>query len=103
MRLSLTTVFVALAVLANWLASRFTITVPFTTLVAPAGVLCIGVAFVLRDWLQQLAGFVWALAVIPVAAVASYVIGEAAGWTGLQKIAIARPGWSVTRSTHGCS
>lgn len=81
--------FVALAVLANWLASRFTITVPFTHLLAPAGVLCIGAAFVLRDWLQQLAGFLWALAAIPVAGAASYLIGEAAGWTGLQKIAVA--------------
>jgi hypothetical protein len=39
--------------------------VPFTTYVAPAGVLCIGAAFVLRDWLQQLAGLWWALAAIP--------------------------------------
>jgi len=89
MKYLLTATFVALAVLANWLASRFTITVPFSTLVAPAGVLCIGAAFVLRDWLQQLAGFAWALAAIPVAGVASYLIGEAAGWTGLQKIAVA--------------
>jgi queuosine precursor transporter len=89
MKWLLSSAFVALAVLANWLASRFTITVPFTDLVAPAGVLCIGAAFVLRDWLQQLAGFVWALAAIPVAGVASYAIGEAAGWTGLQKIAVA--------------
>lgn len=89
MKWMLTGAFVALAVLANWLASRFTITVPFTHLLAPAGVLCIGAAFVLRDWLQQLAGFAWALVVIPIAAGASYLIGEAAGWTGLQKIAVA--------------
>lgn len=89
MKWLLSAAFVALAVLANWLASRFTITVPFTTLVAPAGVLCIGVCFVCRDWLQQLAGFRWALAAIPVAGVASYLIGEVAGWSGLQKIAVA--------------
>lgn len=89
MKYALTAAFVSLAILANWLASRFTITVPFTDLIAPAGVLCIGAAFVLRDWLQQIAGFVWALAVIPVAGVASYVIGEAAGWTSLRKIAVA--------------
>jgi uncharacterized PurR-regulated membrane protein YhhQ (DUF165 family) len=80
---------VALAVLSNWLASRFTITVPLTTLVAPAGVLTIGACFVLRDWLAQLAGFGWGLAVIPVAGAASSLIGEAAGWTGLRKIAVA--------------
>ena len=89
MKYALTAAFVALAVLANWLASRFTITVPFTDLIAPAGVLCIGAAFVLRDWLQQIAGFAWAVAAIPVAGVASYLIGEAAGWTSLQKIAVA--------------
>jgi len=82
-------VFVALAVSANWLASRYTITVPFTTLIAPAGVLTIGAAFVLRDWLAQLAGFWWGVAVIPVAGGASYLIGELAGWTSLQKIAVA--------------
>lgn len=89
MKWLLSTAFVALAVLANWLASRFTITVPLTDLVAPAGVLCIGATFVLRDWLQQLAGLAWAVAAIPVAGAASYLIGEAAGWTGLQKIAVA--------------
>lgn len=89
MKLAIAGTFVSLAVLANWLASRFTITVPFTDLVAPAGVLCIGAAFVLRDWLAQLAGFAWGFAVIPVAGAASYIIGTAAGWSGLQKIAVA--------------
>jgi hypothetical protein len=88
-RLALTVAFVGLAVVANWLAAVATVTVPFTDLVAPAGVLCIGVAFVLRDWLAQLAGFAWAFAVIPVAGAASYLIGEAAGWTSLQRIAVA--------------
>lgn len=89
MRWLIASVFVALAVSANWLASRYTITVPFTTLIAPAGVLTIGAAFVLRDWLAQLAGFWWGVAVIPVAGGASYLIGELAGWTSLQKIAVA--------------
>lgn len=89
MKWILAAAFVSLAVLANWLASRFTITVPFTALVAPAGVLCIGAAFVLRDWLQQLAGCGWSVAAIPVAGAASYLIGEAAGWTSLRKIAVA--------------
>jgi hypothetical protein len=81
--------YVGLAVLANWLASRFTITVPLTDLIAPAGVLCIGAVFVIRDWLQQLAGLVWSLALMVAAAAASYLIGVAAGWTSLQKIAVA--------------
>jgi uncharacterized PurR-regulated membrane protein YhhQ (DUF165 family) len=85
----LASVFVAVAILANWLAASYTITVPLTSLVAPAGVLCIGAAFVLRDWLQQLAGLAWSLAVIPVAAGASFLVGEAAGWTALQRIAVA--------------
>jgi uncharacterized PurR-regulated membrane protein YhhQ (DUF165 family) len=89
MKWLLASAFVLLAVLANWLASRFTITVPFTDLVAPAGVLCIGAAFVLRDWLQQLAGFAWGFAAIPIAGAASYLIGTVAGWSGLQKIAVA--------------
>lgn len=89
MKWALSGAFVALAVFANWLAARFTITVPFTDLVAPAGVLCIGAAFVLRDWLQQAAGFAWAFVAIPVAGGASYLIGEVAGWTDLQKIAVA--------------
>lgn len=89
MRWLLASVFVSLAVVSNWLASRFTITVPFTSLVAPAGVLTIGACFVLRDWLAQVAGFRFGLAVIPVAGAASYLIGFTAGWSSLQKIAVA--------------
>lgn len=81
--------YVALAVLANWLASRYTITVPFTDYLAPAGVLCIGGVLVLRDWLQQLVGFSRALALMVAAGGASYLIGVGAGWTGLQRIAVA--------------
>ncbi len=89
MKYVLSLLFVALAVVANWLASKYTITVPLTNLVAPAGVLTIGACFVLRDWLAQLAGCWWGLAVIPVAGGASYLIGEVAGWSSLQKIAVA--------------
>lgn len=81
--------YVALAVLANWLASRYTITVPFTHYIAPAGVLCIGAVLVIRDWLQQLVGLFRSLTLMVVAAGASYLIGVLAGWTSLQKIAIA--------------
>lgn len=86
---ALAAAYVALAVLANWLASRYTITVPLTAYVAPAGVLCIGAVLVIRDWLQQLAGLAWSLLLMVVAGAASYLIAEAAGWTSLRKIAVA--------------
>lgn len=85
----LSAAYVALVVLANWLASRYTITVPFTTYLAPAGVLCIGGVLVIRDWLQQLTSLYRSLALMVVAGAASYLIGLAAGWTSLQKIALA--------------
>lgn len=85
----LSLLYVGLVVLANWLASRYTITVPLTNYVAPAGVLCIGAVLVLRDWLQQLRGLGWALPLMLLAGGASYGIGLAAGWTSLQKIALA--------------
>lgn len=88
MKLSLSAAFVGLAVLANWLASKYTVPVGFGY-IAPAGVFCIGGALVLRDWLQQLAGWKYAVALIPVGAGTSYGIGFAAGWTSLQKIAVA--------------
>lgn len=85
----LSTAFVGLAVLANWLASKYTVHVPFTTYLAPAGVFCIGVVLVFRDWIQQIAGLAWSLGLIAIGGVASYGIGVAAGWTSLQKIAVA--------------
>jgi uncharacterized PurR-regulated membrane protein YhhQ (DUF165 family) len=81
--------YVGLCVLANWLASRYVITVPFTTYLAPAGVLCIGGVLVLRDWIQQLKGLGYAIPLMLVAGASSYLIGVAAGWTSLQKIAVA--------------
>jgi queuosine precursor transporter len=82
--------YVGLVVLANWLASRFTITVPLTGgLIAPAGVLCIGAVLVIRDWLQQLRGLAWGLALMLLAGAASYLAGIAFGWTALQRIALA--------------
>jgi uncharacterized PurR-regulated membrane protein YhhQ (DUF165 family) len=89
MKWPLSIAFVALAVLANWLASKYTVHVPLTHFIAPAGVFCIGAALVLRDWIQQLAGLWWALALVVIGGAASYLIGEAAGWTSLQKIAVA--------------
>lgn len=86
---TLAAVYVGLAILANWLASKYTITVPFTDYLAPAGVLAIGAVLVIRDWLQQLTNLWWSLALMVLAAASSYLIGVAAGWTSLQKIAIA--------------
>lgn len=81
--------FVALVVLANWLASKYVVHVPFTPYLAPAGVFCIGAVLVIRDWLQQLRGLRWTMPLVLIAGIASYAIGEAAGWTSLRKIAVA--------------
>jgi hypothetical protein len=79
--------YVGLAVLANWLASKYVVSVGFGR-VAPAGVFCIGAVLVLRDWLQQLRGLVWTMPLVYLAAVVSWAIGEVAGWTALEKVAI---------------
>jgi hypothetical protein len=87
MKWPLSLVFVSLAVLANWLASRYVIRVPFTDYLAPAGVYCIGAVLVLRDWLQQLAGLRWTIYLVFAAAATSYLVGDLAGWSSLQRIA----------------
>lgn len=90
MKAGLALFYVALAILANWLASKWIVTVPFTGgLMAPAGVFCIGGILVLRDWFQQLTNLWRSLALVYIAGVASYVAGVAFGWTSLQKIAVA--------------
>jgi uncharacterized PurR-regulated membrane protein YhhQ (DUF165 family) len=73
--------YVALVVLANWLASKYIITVPFTHYLAPAGVLCIGAVLVLRDWVQQLRGLKWALSLILVAGLASFAVAFIVGYS----------------------
>lgn len=85
----LATTYVALVVLANWLASKYLITVPFTHYIAPAGVLCIGAVLVMRDWLQQLRGLRWVFGLILGAGVLSYVMGVAIGYGSLQRVALA--------------
>jgi queuosine precursor transporter len=80
--------YVGLVILANWLASRYVVSVGFGKL-APAGVFCIGGVLVLRDWLQQLRGLLWTMPLVYGAGLASWAIGDAAGWTSLQKIAVA--------------
>lgn len=87
--LSLALSFVGLVILANWLASRYTVTVPLTTYVAPAGVFAIGAVLVLRDWLQQLRGLWWTMPLVYAAGLISWGVGDLAGWTSLQKIAVA--------------
>ena len=86
--LALGSAFVGLVVLANWLASRYVVAVGFGR-VAPAGVFCIGGVLVLRDWLQQLRGLVWTMPLVYAAGLSSWAIGDAAGWTRLEKIAVA--------------
>jgi uncharacterized PurR-regulated membrane protein YhhQ (DUF165 family) len=82
--------YVGLAILANWLASRYVVRVPLTGgRMAPAGVFCIGGILVLRDWFQQLTNLWTSLALVYVAGVASYLAGTALGWTSLQKVALA--------------
>jgi uncharacterized PurR-regulated membrane protein YhhQ (DUF165 family) len=81
--------YVGLVVLANWLASKYLVHVPLTDYLAPAGVFAIGGVLVLRDWLQQLAGLRWTMPLVYAAGLVSWGIGDAAGWTSLEKIAVA--------------
>lgn len=89
MKYLIAAVYVGLVVLANWLASAYFWTVPFTTLVAPAGVFCVGAVLVLRDWAQALYGLRWTLPLIPLAGGVSWLAGTLAGWTTLQRVALA--------------
>lgn len=85
----LAALFFGLVILANWLASRYTVHVPLTTYLAPAGVFCIGGVLVLRDWMQQLKGLLWTMPIVYLAGLTSWLVGDVAGWTGLEKIAVA--------------
>ena len=80
--------FVALVLLANWLASAYVVHVPLTPYTAPAGVFCIGGVLVLRDWMQQLGGLVRTMPLVYAAGLFSWLVGDIAGWTSLEKIAI---------------
>jgi uncharacterized PurR-regulated membrane protein YhhQ (DUF165 family) len=86
--LFLATGYIGTVVLANWLASRYIVSVGFGR-TAPAGVFCIGGVLVLRDWLQQLRGLLWTMPLVYAAGLASWGIGDLAGWTQLEKIAVA--------------
>jgi uncharacterized PurR-regulated membrane protein YhhQ (DUF165 family) len=85
---ALAALFFGLVVLANWLAATYVVPVGFGK-TAPAGVYCIGAVLVLRDWMQQLRGLFWTMPLVYAAGLASWGIGNAAGWTSLQKIAVA--------------
>jgi uncharacterized PurR-regulated membrane protein YhhQ (DUF165 family) len=87
--LALGAAFTALVLLANWLAARFVVHVPFTPYLAPAGVFCIGGVLVLRDWLQQLAGLARTMPLVYAAGLLSWAVGDLAGWTSLQRVAVA--------------
>lgn len=84
---ALAVAYVGFAIVANWLASKYVWPVGFGY-VAPGGVFAIGAVLVCRDWLNQLSPKL-SVALIPVASVISYAVGEAAGWSALQKIALA--------------
>jgi uncharacterized PurR-regulated membrane protein YhhQ (DUF165 family) len=81
--------YITLVVLANWLASKYLITVPFTHYLAPAGVLCIGAVLVLRDWLWQLRGFWSSVALIFIAGLLSLAAGFIFGYGSLVRVAVA--------------
>jgi hypothetical protein len=79
----------ALVLLANWLASAYVVHVPLTPYAAPAGVFCIGGVLVLRDWMQQIGGLVRTMPLVYAAGLLSWLVGDLAGWTSLEKIAVA--------------
>jgi queuosine precursor transporter len=80
--------YIGLVVLANWLAATYIVDVGFGYQ-APAGVFAIGAVLVLRDWIQQLAGLWPTMAMVYAAGLISWAIGEVAGWTSLERIALA--------------
>src|SRR5690349_19859107 len=79
--------YVGLAVLANWLSSRYVWPVGFG-LVAPGGVFAVDVVICRRDRINQRSPTL-TVTLIPIASALSCGIGEVAGWSGLQKIAVA--------------
>jgi len=87
--LALGGVLLALVLLANWLASAYVVHVPLTPYVAPAGVFCIGGVLVLRDWMQQLGGLVRTMPLVYAAGLLSWLVGDLARWTSLEKVAVA--------------
>lgn len=89
LKISLGAAYIGLAALANWLASRYVVGVPFTPYMAPAGVFAIGAILCVRDWAQQVTSLRFTLALVPIGGGLSYAIGVLAGYGSLQKIALA--------------
>lgn len=85
---ALAALFVGLVISANWLASKYTVHVGFGY-VAPAGVFAIGAVLVLRDWIQQLKGLLWTMPLVYTSGLISWLVGDLAGWTGLERVAVA--------------
>ena len=87
----LAVVYVALVVLANWLAAKYLISVPFfgRSYTAPAGVLAIGFVLVARDWVQQLRGLRWTFALIIGAGLLSLASGFVFGYSNVVRISLA--------------
>ncbi len=83
--------YVVLVVLANWLASKYFIQIPWFghSYTAPAGVLAIGFVLVARDWLQQLRGLRWVFALIVGAGLLSLASGFVFGYGTLVRVALA--------------
>jgi uncharacterized PurR-regulated membrane protein YhhQ (DUF165 family) len=81
--------YVGLVILANWLASAYTVDVPLTPYSAPAGVFCIGAVLVLRDWMQQLRGLALTMPLVYLAGLVTWGVGYLAGWRGWQDVAVA--------------
>lgn len=86
--LSLAALYLGLVLLANWLASAYIVHVPLTPYMAPAGVFAIGGILLLRDWMQQLRGLWWTMPLVYAAGLISWIVGDLAGWTTLEKIAV---------------
>lgn len=84
----LAALYVALVVVANWLAATYTWPVGFGY-EAPAGVFAVGLILALRDWVHELRGLALSLGLAYVAGVLSLAIAVAAGWSTLGRIAVA--------------
>ena len=89
-RLALAAAFVGTVVAANWALDRYGIVPVGFGLYAPAGVYFAGLAFGIRDALQERGGRTWVVAAILVGGIVSYVIsGGATVPGGLVPIAVA--------------
>lgn len=76
MKYLLTLGFVATVVIANWAVERFGVIPVGLGFTAPAGVYAAGIAFGLRDMLNDVGGRAWVLGAIAVGAAVSYVVGD---------------------------